>query len=314
MRCCRIFASPASTRPRPLWAFLFAASMIGGGARVLCGQANDRAPDRIRADLAAEMKQITECFSAFRGEGPAKGLLALRREPLMTWSDPTGKISAGAMWAWGERGRPYALLTMEISPDPGRGEDAQAWGIEFISLANGPLDVEASNEHRAKNASSADHSKPVLSGSIHWTPKRPGLTFRDVPDAPPVARTEQARLFQMKDLIRRFSGVAHPTRQPTALRLMPHPLDRYSDAETGQIDGTIFFFSIGTNPEVMVLLEAQGPTLDKATWRYAVAPVTVAPFEVAIDRKEVWAQPYHSDRLNKPDGSYFTVRLPRLKP
>jgi hypothetical protein len=118
----------------------------------------------------------------------------------------------------------------------------------------------------------------------------------------------------MKDLIRRFSGVAHPTPQPTALRQMPHPIDRYSDAEAGQIDGAIFLFSIGTNPEVMVLLEAQGPSLDKAIWRYPVAPVNVAPFEVAIDHKEVWKQPYHSERANTPNGSYFAVRMPRLKP
>ena len=181
-------------------------------------------------------------------------------------------------------------------------------------LANEPLEVAGSNELRAKVTTSAGNSKPVLSGGIHWAPQRAGLTFRDVPDAPPPAETAQVRLFQMKDLIRRFSAAAHPTGAPTALRLMPHPIDRYSDAAAEQLDGAIFLFTIGTNPEVIVLLEAQGPSLDKASWRYAVAPMTVAPFEVAIDHKEVWAEPYHSERKNTPSGSYFTVRLPRLKP
>jgi hypothetical protein len=171
--------------------------------------------------------------------------------------------------------------------------------------------VQGSDKLRAR---SAGNSKPVLAGDIRWAPRGPGLTFRDVPDAPSPAKTAQNRLFQMKELIRRFSGAAHPTGRPTALRPMAHPIDRYSDPEAGQIDGAIFLLAIGTNPEAMVLLEAQGPTSDKASWRYAVAPLTVAPFEVAIDRREVWAEPYHSDRVNTPDRSYYAVRMARLKP
>jgi hypothetical protein len=183
--------------------------------------------------------------------------------------------------------------------------------LEFISLANEPLDVEGSNEHRAKNAADPAKINPVLGTAIRWTPTQSGLAFRDVPDAPAPAQTPQNRLFQMRDLIRRFSGVAHP-RGPNTLRLLTHPIDRYSDPEAGQLDGAIFFFCIGTNPEAMVLLEAQGPSLDKAAWRYAVARVTVAPVEIALDRKGVWAQRYHNDAANTPGSPYFTVRMPRI--
>jgi hypothetical protein len=223
-------------------------------------------------------------------------------------------VSEAALWAWGEHGRPFAMFMIERHANSGDGGDSQAWGFELISLANEPLVVEGSNGVRARNAIDADGSKPVLSGEIHWTPKPPGLIFRDVPDAPPAGQTEQTRLLQMQDIIGRFSAVAHPTGEPSELRLMPQPVDRYSDAEAGQIDGAIFFFAIGTNPEVMVVLEAQGPTADKASWRYAVAPATVAPFEVAIDGKEVEARPYHSNQHNTPSGSYFVVQMPRLNP
>jgi hypothetical protein len=64
----------------------------------------------------------------------------------------------------------------------------------------------------------------------------------------------------------------------------------------------------------MVVLEAEGPTPDKASWRYAVAPATAAPFEVAIDGKEVEARPYHNDKHNRPSASYFVVQMQRLKP
>ncbi len=313
MRRC-VSANFWSTCASPLVALVVVVSMIDGSCRVLWGQHTGSQSAPIRETLAIETKQITECLSAVRREGTESRPLPLRREPLQHWSDPTGEIRAAAIWAWGERGRPCALVTMELSADRGRGDDALKWGFEFILLANENIVVDASNEIRAARAANAGHSKPVLAGPIHWAPERPGITFRDVPESPRPGQTAQARLFQMKELIRRFSAVAHPTPQPTAIRLLPHPIDRYSDAAAEQIDGAIFFFSIGTNPEVMVLLEAQGPTLDRSSWRYAVAPVTVAPFEVAIDHKQVWAQPYHSEADNKPSGLYFTVRMPRLQP
>jgi hypothetical protein len=308
------FASDCSTWARPVPAFVVAAAMFAGCGSAVRGQGADVDAAHKRETLAAEMKQISECLWASLGAGAAARPLPTRREPLQRWSDPTMGIGESTLWAFGEHGRPFALVTMELSADPARGEDAQSWGLEFVLLTNEAFAVEGRNELRSRNAPNSGNSKPVLGGDIHWTPRRPGLTFRDMPDAPPPAQTAQSRLLQMKELVRRFSAVAHPTRQPSLLRLIPHPIDRYSDPEAGQIDGTIFFFSIGTNPEVMVLLEAQGPNVARAAWRYAVAPLTVAPLEVAIDKRQVWSRGYHSETANMPSGSYYTVRYPRLKP
>jgi hypothetical protein len=88
---------------------------------------------------------------------------------------------------------------------------------------------------------------------------------------------------------------------------MPHPLDRYADPAHEQVDGTIFVLATGTNPEVMLLIEAQGPSPEKASWQFAVAPVTAASFEVTFDRREVSAQPYPNQR--DPHNTYFVVRL-----
>ena len=89
---------------------------------------------------------------------------------------------------------------------------------------------------------------------------------------------------------------------------MPHPLDRYADPKKEQVDGAIFVLATGTNPEVMLVIEAQGPSADKATWRFAVAPVTAASYEVTFDRREVWAQPYARGQKD-PHETYFVVRL-----
>ena len=260
------------------------------------------------------MTQITQCLAAVGGKASGKRRLPLRREPLTRWTDPNRDLSEAALWAWGARGRPYALVAIEHYVHPGRGTDAELWGFELMSLSNEPLEVEGTNEVRAMNATSAVDSKPVLSGSIHWTPTPPGLTFHDVPDAPPPAQTAQARLLQMKELVKRFSAVVHPGRGQSELQSTPDPIDRYSDAEAGQVDGAIFSFALGNNPEVIVLIEAQESAPGKGAWRYAVAQATAAAFKVAIDGKEVWAVPYHSEKVNLPTASYFIVGMPRSKP
>jgi hypothetical protein len=61
----------------------------------------------------------------------------------------------------------------------------------------------------------------------------------------------------------------------------------------------------------MMVFEAQGHAPDEATWRYAIAPATAAPFEVSIDGKEVYSAPYHSEERNTPTGPYFVVGIPR---
>ena len=114
-----------------------------------------------------------------------------------------------------------------------------------------------------------------MTGEVHWNPKPSGLTFRDVPNAPRPAETAPAGRVQMNNLIKRFSAVAHPGRT-SELSLLPDPIDRYSNAEAGRVDGAMFRFAIGTNPEVMVVLGAQGSTREKASWRYAVARATAA--------------------------------------
>ncbi len=269
---------------------------------------------RIQESRPDAMKPITECFAAVVGTGSNQRRLELKPEPLARWSNPAQELREAALWAWGGRGRPAALVAIEHYAGPRRGADGELWGFEMISLADGPLEVEGTNEVRAMNATSAAHSEPVMGGSIHWTPKGPGLTFRDVPGAPAPAGTAQDRLSQMKDLIKRFSALVHPGRWADRLELAPEAIDRYANLEAGQLDGAIFSFALRNNPEVIVVLEAQVPTSDKASWRYAAAQATAAAFEVAIDGKKVWSVPYHSEKVNTPGESYFIVGMPRSKP
>jgi hypothetical protein len=276
------------------------------------GTGPDTAPAPIRERKVDEMTQVVESMAAYRGTERTARPLPMRPEPLKRWSDPANNVSDAAIWAWGERGRPLALVLIERFGKPGSDDFRLTRGIELVSLANEPLELEGSDNVRARDAGTVADSKRLMTEEIHWKPKPPGLTFRDVPHAPRPAQTAPDRLVQLNDLAKRFSAVAHPGRT-SKLELLPEPADRYSDAKAGQIDGAIFLFAIGDNPEVIVLLEAQGPAPEQASWRYAIARGTAAPFEVAIDGEQVFTARYHSDKINSPNGSYYVVVMSRAK-
>jgi hypothetical protein len=287
----------------PLASLIAAVTIWASGGLLLGQDKAPRSPDKREAQVG-EMKKIAESMEAFRVESSEKRPVKLRGEPLLRWNDPIRDTSNSSLWAWGETGRPLALVALETSQDDPGGR--LAWSFELISLA--PESLKFHEEHGI-NASIAT-TNPLVNGSFVWAPEKPGVTFRDIPDAPLPAQTPRLRLGQIRELIKRFAATEHVTRQPDLLRLMPHPIDRYADPAKEQVDGAIFLFAHGTNPEVIVLIEAQGPAPEKATWRFAVARLTVAPFEVTIDSKVVETVPYHSGRMNRPSLPYFVLRLP----
>jgi hypothetical protein len=90
------------------------------------------------------------------------------------------------------------------------------------------------------------------------------------------------------------------------LRLLPTPVARYGKAGAAVIDGALFAFAIGTDPEVCVFLEArqgkEGPE-----WFYAMGPMTCFSVKVTYKKTEVWDLP-----RRRPDGNpkvpyYITV-------
>jgi hypothetical protein len=244
------------------------------------------AKESARAKVFEEMRQTAGAFKAFSMEGATRKPIALAREPLHRWNDPTGEISDGSLWAWKSAGRPSAILTIEFHLiQPG------TWSLEFVSLSTGRVEV------------SDDHTR--------WSPHDAGVSFREIPGAPAPAVGEAERLRQMKEILKRFSASEFwdVTRQHYALRLLPHPIDRYADADSGLVDGAIFMFAKGTNPEVVVLIEARRGADGATKWSYAAATVTTAGPTLRLDGKDVWTSPNKYGYLS--NESYFFLERPR---
>jgi hypothetical protein len=131
---------------------------------------------------------------------------------------------------------------------------------------------------------------------VIWAPQAPGVAFRELAGVPAPAETPAARLRQMRDLADRFkvtmTGWKPSKTDREELRLLPKPLYRYEPGEAtegdrGWIDGGVFAFVQGTDPEAVLLLEAvrQG---GRPRWQYAFARATAAGLEARLDRALVW--------------------------
>jgi hypothetical protein len=214
----------------------------------------------------------------------------LTPQPVLRWRNVVrGQEGEAMMVVWAHNGRPVAMAS--IFPWEGK------MSHEFDSLSRGRKVIARDGER------------------VIWSPESPGVEFKDVPDAPRPAKTPAARLRQMKAIAERFKATmtgwqADDTDQEQ-LRLLPRPLYRYElagakDPDPDLLDGGLFAYVQGTDPEVVLALEAVG-TAEKAAWQYAFARATSGGLEVRLGGEVVWTAPKHPPN-RVPTLPHFTMR------
>lgn len=194
-------------------------------------------------------------------------------EPIYLFDDPARRFARGAVWAWGTPGRPAALMTAAIQ----HRSNGDSWLCELTSLA------EASVSAR-------------VPGGPFWVPRGVPAPAA-LPKAPAPAGSESKRLLQLKELARRFAAYEFYHPNPAAeqerfqLRMLPQPVHRYADPAAGLIDGALFLFVYGRNPEVVLVLEARRGGAGGPGWSYAFGRIAGARLHVNLDGAEVWQAP-----------------------
>ena len=231
-------------------------------------------------------KDLAEAFRGFakreaatytiRLEGSDRPL-TLRPEPVLTWSNPVMGTIYGDVFVWTADGRPEAVASIYrfYSPDPHRAD-------EFHSLALGKLIAERD-------------------GVTVWTPSRPRVGVEADPRRPVPADSAAARLRQMRPW-RRSSPAARPTAQgvDSDMRLLAQPIYRYENTKGDLIDGGLFVFVQGTDPEVFLLIEARRPPRGAPEWRFGATRMHGIDLRVIAAGK--WSgMPRRSPR-NEPSG------------
>lgn len=229
---------------------------------------------------AARLRLMTRSVTDVRMTVGAK-LLAIKKEPLLRWSNAVTKIVDGTVFLWTMNGRPQAAV--QVFRVPG-----DVWLQEFQSL-------------------STDGIVAKRSGESLWNPNKPGIKFREIPKSPQPHSRKVGRLVQMRAIAREFTATDQfEDKEPYELRLMTNPLHRYDDEESGIVDGALFSFAHGTDPEVLLLVEA---VKEKSTveWRVAFAPLT--SYAVRVERKgdEFWSCERRPPPNAQTDGFFLHV-------
>ena len=249
------------------------------------GQA-DAAP-KVDENLAY-MKAVVAPYR-FALDGDRSGALTLGGEPSFRMGKQAADdVMDGALFFWSaDQGRPEAVL--QIFQVKNRGAAGGHWVQEFISLSPGTF-----------------HSGPARP---NWAPRIPGVEYLAVPEASRPGATAAQRSREARALIGDFKvSDRFKDASWSELRLLPTPVARYGKAGSGVLDGFLFAFALGTDPEAFVFLEAReaagsaGPE-----WRYAFAPMGCFALKGSLKGKVVWEVPYKKDAYD-PSRPYF-VRL-----
>jgi hypothetical protein len=234
----------------------------------LCAQdkESDEAGSKTRLAI---MEQTIAGFEVRSDEIKGKGELTFAGKPLLRYSDPTRGLTEAnvlldaSVWRLGESGRPTALVTLEIYRSTG---ERAVLSYEFASL-----------EGRKFSLQHKQHE------GVTWEATGSAVTMTPLAEAPKPAKSPAGRLTQMRQLARQFA-VREKLLDDTvvACRLLAQPIDRYAAAEEGLVDGAIFAFANGTNPELGLVLEC-----DAEKWSYGAVRLSAAETILLMGDREL---------------------------
>jgi hypothetical protein len=221
------------------------------------------------------MKQAAKSYDITLTSDKTKKL-TLVEEPVLRFDDQVTGVVDGTMFVWMLDDRPAATVSVWI----------RKTGHEFHEFQT--------LSARGLTASNQDQER--------WTPAGVGVERKPAPDAQAPAATAAGRLNQMRAMAREYTAsVSTSDKDQQELRLLPQPVHRYGRADGSVVDGGLFAYCKGTNPEVLLLVEAVKKG-DGMEWTYAFARMTSRACEVTRDKKAVWSVP----RVSGGAGSLLT--------
>jgi hypothetical protein len=222
--------------------------------------------------LAADSRARAERIEVSVGEPSRKP--ELHPDPLIQYTDPPRAIEIATLWIWQEGGHPVALVKVEAHRQP----EGAKWLYCFTPFSTEPVGGKWPTDQLFKSS-------------------RSGLNWTTLKDPAPNDKAAE-RLRQMKGLFARFSASTtdEVAKQSYQLRALAKPLHEYTAPKQGVVQGILCgFVANGTNPDVVVALEAVRPP-DKPdatlTWRYGVVGMTAFGVKVKLDDQEVYTRGY----------------------
>jgi hypothetical protein len=194
--------------------------------------------------------------------------LTVSDAPLLSYKSMVDEWRNGSFWVWGSGGgRPEAMLSLSTSGSRTR-------YYEFLSFSKDTL---------AFRIPGGPTWKPQAS----WEPK-------PVPDAKLPVDSRRRRLFQIRQIARRFAAFEKDYYTDPQngfrreMRLLPQPIYRYPSESEESLDGAFFAFVCSGNLELLLAIEAEKDGSKGLRWVFAPYPVTVHELNLQFDKKPVW--------------------------
>jgi hypothetical protein len=211
---------------------------------------------------------------------PSSKSLTFRAEPVLRWSNPERGEIYGNVFVWTDRGRPEVVGSLFKWYTPHTHASHEFSSLSLSPFAGRKADAEV------------------------WRSSKPGVALNPIPDAPPPAESPARRLSQMRQLAQKFAARSTDREgMQRELRLLTQPIYRYErppandDAKpTEWLDGALFVFVQGTDPEVFLMLEAR-KRQGTPEWQFAAARMNSIAFKVTYQDREFWS----TDVLPWPD-------------
>jgi hypothetical protein len=240
---------------------------------LLLGSSPAQPPANSSADTKAEAEEASAAAKKLtaeyvvRFEKPSEQTLRMEPEPVLRWTNHLGRRFYGDVYVWTHQGRPEVVASVNTIFAKTR-----STYTEIQSLSTG---------------------QPVLlrGERVVWEPAEPGVELKPLPNAPKPGATAGARLLQMRTLAGQFTVVADygiDKEQKEDLRLLSTPIYRYQSADQGVLDGGLFAFTKGIDPDAFLMLEARGKK-DDGEWEFAFARFNGScKLRAVLKDKAVW--------------------------
>lgn len=225
--------------------------------------ADDNKTDERVVDALKVTTQAAKRYE-FDVQGASPHRLELHPESILRWSNPVAGEIYGNVFVWTHQGRPQVIGSIYQWYSP--------WthgSHEFHSLAVDPLRGRRSNK-------------------LVWSTEESGVDWQPVPEAPEGAANASLRLRQARAISRGFQ-IEKTDRENVSrqLRLLAQPIYRYGAPESDVVDGMLFVFVQGTDPEVFLMLEARKDG-EKLQWYFALSRMNSVQFVANYQGHEVW--------------------------
>ena len=217
--------------------------------------------------IAEALKTTTEAAKhyEFRLVDVPSGDLEFHSKSLLHWSNPVIGVIYGNVFVWTKEGRPEVIGSILQWYEPHKHATH-----EFHSLSAGL--IEGSRD-----------------GDLVWATKTPGLQLQPIPRSPEVGESSLVRLRQMRSFVRQLQVTSTSKEgEPYNLRLLSQPLFRYGDVKSEVVDGALFSFVQGTDPEVIVLVEARKDDSGDTKWQFAMMRMAALEFRAEYQGQPVW--------------------------